>query len=146
MVQTPEEKAARRKARRQKRKEARANKAPTPSDAAAAPQDDPEEEVPVVQVQRPYSGFSGILFEKFTDEILDNPDSYRIYTEKLNLLGVIKFDHVDKIWWISGTRWPEDWDYSGVFPTIDAAMRVLYNHYMPMVLQDASPSRGKAHG
>jgi hypothetical protein len=132
MVQTKEEKSARRKARREKRKDASNNLAPKVAVNPLAEQD----EVQPVKARRPYSGFQGTLFEKFTDESNNNAECYRIYTDRLNVLGVVEYDHNAKDWFIFITRFPMDWDHSARFPSLDLAMRCLYEHYRPLVTKD----------
>lgn len=141
MVQTPEEKAARRKARREKRKELKSHTVPSTHPTPPTPQagtqtllEDETSEKPI-QAQRPYSGFQGTLFEKYTD-FEENPNCFRIYSEVFNLLGLIKLTKEDKKWIVAGTRYPENWDFSGKHDTIDAAMKVLYDHYYPLVVRD----------
>lgn len=132
MAQTKEEKAARRKARREKRKEAKATlHTQEPVDPTA---EEPEDLKPM-NAQRPYSGFKGIFFEKFTDTE-GNPNCFRIYSEVFNLLGIIKLCSEDQKWEVSATRHPENWDFSGKHDSIDGAMKKLYDHYLPMVTRD----------
>lgn len=130
MAQSKEEKSARRKERREKRKLAKATVlTQAPSNPTEATEDKP------VNAQKPYSGFKGILFEKFTNHE-ENPDCFRIYSEVFNVLGVIQLNPEDKKWEISCTRHPANWDFSGKHDSIDGAMKVLYEHYLPMVTRD----------
>jgi hypothetical protein len=131
MVQTEEEKKARRKARREKRKEASAGLT-TPAPAIPGG----EQERPVA-AQRPYAGFEGSLFEKFISEDKHNPECYRLYTEKPNILGVLEQDPGTKKWFISITRFPQDWEYAHLrFESLDKAMALLYEHYSSLVTAD----------
>ena len=132
MVQTKEEKSARRKARREKRKEAGAGLI---TRVSAPPGEEPE--IPVA-AQRPYAGFQGTFFEKFTSaEEGGNSECYRIYTEKLNILGVVEQDPKTKQWFISITRFPQDWEYTHLrFESLDKAMALLYEHYSSLVTTD----------
>lgn len=132
MSQTKEEKAARRKARREKRKAAKASLPPQSADSSGEEESGSHRPA---NARRPYSGFKGIFFEQYTD-FDNNPDCFRIYSDAFNLLGLLKLDHRDRKWSIDGTRYPENWDFSGKFDTIDGALQVLYNHYLPMVTRD----------
>lgn len=132
MVQTKEEKTARRKARRERRK------AGLPPQTPALPSE--EAEVPVA-ARKPYAGFEGTLFEKFTSEDGNNPECYRLYTEKLNILGVLEQDPETKEWFIPITRFPQDWEYEQLrFESLDLAMKCLYGHYSSLVIMDQKKS------
>jgi len=126
MTQTKEEKSARRKARREKRKEAAG--ALLPGEVRTSP----------VAAQKAYPGFEGTLIEKFTDESSENTECYRIYTLKLNVLGVLELEPKTQKWYISITRFPQDWDYSAKFDSMDKAMKVLYEHYLSLVTSDST--------